>query len=341
MDKKKMKFSDIGKIAILLVVSAALITGCAASKGAKQESMTEAAAEAPAVTLITGISASEDSDSVDIRVTGNQLLTYTSVKQPSPAGVILYFPETSFNPENVQTGMVADSDVIETVNIEELTEKGKTTRLEILLKMEAAYEVNRDGSDLVISFGKTPVAETPADAAPEAASAEKPADTPLATRFLSVTAEPSENEVAFSVTADGTIRDYQSFTIKNPARIVFDLFNISSDSEKEQVVQVNTPWVKQVRHYGYPDRVRIVLDTEDRYLSAFKADPAADGLTIRVGSGSSGETGAAKTEAGSAPMPAATSDKPAWVNRNRFFQRRSRQIDSYHRYHRSGHLRGE
>jgi len=111
--------SGIGKIAISLIIAAALFIGCAATKGAKKESEVKSI-NAPIERQITRVSASEKQDSIDIRVTGNQLLTFTSIKQPSPAGVILYFPETTSSVEIIQTGMVQGSDILETIKMGEL-----------------------------------------------------------------------------------------------------------------------------------------------------------------------------------------------------------------------------
>ena len=66
-------------------------------------------------------------------------------------------------------------------------------------------------------------------------------------------------------------------------RIVFDIYNIKSPYKGEQTVQVNTEWVKRVRHFGYPDRLRVVLDTKSEYLSAFSANSVEKGLAIHVG----------------------------------------------------------
>ena len=300
-----------GKIAILLMATAALVWGCAGTKMGKRIEKEEAVVAASK--QIIGVQAIEAPESVDIRVAGNQTLTYTSVKQPSPTGVILYFPETTFLPESVQTDQPEGSDTIESIRMTGITETGGTARLEILLKRDLPYEVKRDGDDLIVSIAKISgdVASEPATEPSGSAPMKKTAGSnaaATATRLISVSAHPSEDSVELNIAADGTIGDYKSFTIKNPARIVFDLFNIGSPSEKEQLIPVDTPWVKQVRHYGYPDRVRIVLDTEERFLSAFNASPTDDGLSIRVGAG--------KTES-AAPAVSATAPAsgPAWVNR--------------------------
>ncbi len=82
----------------------------------------------------------------------------------------------------------------------------------------------------------------------------------------------------------GPSKDYKSFTIdgKQP-RIVIDMFKIKSPFKKEQRLAVKSPWVKQVRHFGYADKVRLVLDTPKASLAKYSAAPTANGLMIHVG----------------------------------------------------------
>ncbi|GEM_PF-190262 len=113
-------------------------------------------------------------------------------------------------------------------------------------------------------------------------SAAKP-ESPDATRVETVYATRSDKGMKVSVGADGAIRNYKAFTIASPARIVFDLFNLKSPYKDEKRVPVNSEWVSQVRYFAYPDRLRVVLDTEKQWLSGFAAYPAEDGLVIQVG----------------------------------------------------------
>ena len=106
---------------------------------------------------------------------------------------------------------------------------------------------------------------------------------PAATRLISVTATPLKNNLVVSVQADGTIKDYKSFNLDNPARIVFDMFNIKSPNKREQIIVVESKWVKRIRHFGHPDKVRLVLDTKKENLSKYSAHPTDTGLLIHVG----------------------------------------------------------
>ena len=133
-----------------------MFIGCASNTKAVKETK-KLSAESSNPKLITQISEVEDSGSSNVRVSGNQLLTYTSVKQSSPLGVLLYFPETNFN--NIDTNYRPESDVVDSIQTSELTANGQTSRIEILLKEDVSYKVNREDNDIIISF-KKPAAST-------------------------------------------------------------------------------------------------------------------------------------------------------------------------------------
>jgi type IV pilus assembly protein PilQ len=164
------------KQGVLLLFLASLITavlaGCAAQDVATEKDLSKEPK------LITAIATTDNPDSFDVVVQGNRPLTYTSVKQPFPLAVILYFPETTL--ENVAPTTAADSDMVSSIAATQLTSNGQTARLEIALKQDAAYEVARETSGLKIVFKKSSTASAPAEAtetpapAPMAPAEEKP-----------------------------------------------------------------------------------------------------------------------------------------------------------------------
>jgi type IV pilus assembly protein PilQ len=132
-------------IALLLLV---LLTGCASDTVSSKSGQTIDATTA--TKLIRGISMSQSSDAVTVTVQGTAPLTYTSVKQPSPLAVILYFPGTSF--DNVTGPNVGDNETIGAISTAELTESGHTARIKIALKNDVSYSVVREAADLKIIF---------------------------------------------------------------------------------------------------------------------------------------------------------------------------------------------
>ena len=309
------KKKGIKALAIFLGLLMVIFAGCVATKTAKKADTDAQDTAEPKIIkeIITG----EDSESSMVMIRGNRLLTYTSVKQPYPLGVLLYFPETAL--ENIEKEMTLESDIVEAVNASELSDNGQTARIEILLKKDITYEINREDTGIVISFSKA--GETVTAAQEEAAQEEPPietADVPkempseesmlAATQLESVEAMQLDKSVKVFVRADGAIKDYKTFTIESPARIVFDMFNIKSPHKKQQVISVDSEWIKTIRHYGYPDKVRLVLDTNKPYLYAYSAFADPNGLTINVGSG-------VEVSADEAAEVQYDPSGPAWVNR--------------------------
>jgi hypothetical protein len=77
--------------------------------------------------------------------------------------------------------------------------------------------------------------------------------------------------------------DYKSFVIDKPARIVFDIFNIRSPHMGGRTIPVDSIWIKRIRYNPYPDKVRLVLDTKDQFLTKYFSFPTHYGLLIYVG----------------------------------------------------------
>ncbi len=327
---------------IPLVVLIAWFAGCASNKAAD--------VKAKGARRITGITANVTADSVIVTINGNQPLTYTAIKQVFPMGVLFHFPETALATDKTVT-TPPENEIIGSVKATELIEnKSTTSRIFIAMKVDAPYDLLPQDSGLRVSFPKIPAAaaestisETPIAPAPQAVRQPSIQELPEATLLRTVTATPLKDNVAVNVTADGTIKDYKAFTIdgKQP-RIVIDMFKIKSPYKKEQRLAVSSPWVNQARHFGYPDKVRLVLDTPKSALAKYSVAPTANGLMIHVGKvpqvplkeapeavstakekppvaqvkPSTPSTGTKEVaQAAPAKVTVAASEKPAWVNR--------------------------
>ena len=79
----------------LSLVVALVLSGCATQNGGRGAD--GSVARESDLATITSISLSDDADAVSVVITGNKALTYTSVKQPLPLGIVLYFPDTAID----------------------------------------------------------------------------------------------------------------------------------------------------------------------------------------------------------------------------------------------------
>lgn len=303
------------RLSVCGIILITLLTGCAT--GVKKQVQKDI--EKPtALRVITDISTTDDPESIHVLIMGKPLLTYSAFKQPSPLSVVLFFPETAL--ENVKIQQAVDSNTVGLIQASELTEQGHTTKILISLKKDVPYVVNRENDGLRVSFQKAPIissdilkqeAETkqPVILTEKKTDAENMPDIPM---LQSVDTTLFEKGIKITVMADGHIRNYKSFTIENPPRIVLDMFDVKSRHKKEQIVPVDTKWVRNIRYYGYPDKVRLVIDTQKPYLLAFKVNPVEKGLTIHVGEDT---TAVSNLEKKQERAPQGKIEKSAWVNR--------------------------
>ncbi|MGD9042396.1 MAG: type IV pilus secretin PilQ [Desulfobacterales bacterium] len=328
------QFKDSQKIFLLIIPLIFLVAwsaGCASNKAVD--------VKATDTKRIMGITTNVTPDSVIVTINGNQALTYTAIKQVFPMGVLFHFPETSLDTVKTVT-TPPDNPIVGSVKATELVEDQSTTsRIFIAMKADAPYDLKPGDTGLRISFPKVAarptVAKPPVAKKPSAPPKPQPVptkDLPAASRIKTVSATPLKDNVVVNVQADGAVKNYKSFTIdgKQP-RIVIDMFKIKSPYKKEQRLTVKSPWVKQVRHFGYPDKVRLVLDTPKASLAKYSASPTAKGLVVHVGKLPAAAKPAVKEtakpvvkqkkpivaqkKAEPKPVVALKSDRPAWVNR--------------------------
>jgi len=138
---------------------------------------------------------------------------------------------------------------------------------------------------------------------------------PSATQLESVYAARQGKGLKVFVGANGMIEDYKAFTIDDPPRIVFDLFHIKSPYDQEKIIPVDTEWVHRIRYAGEKDKVRIILETEQRHLTEYKADPVENGLLIQVGAGAEQLAMKSVAAAPTAPAEETADVSPAGVTR--------------------------
>ncbi len=147
-DSRKNLFT---KTAIILTLIAWMMVFAACS--ATQPSVSPDVVKPPELKAIQSISTVQETDQFKVAVGSNRLLTYTSVKKPSPLSVVLYFPETVI--DDAVTNMVVDSDVVSFISASAISTEGQASRIEIGLKQDAPYEVIRGESGLSIVFNTT------------------------------------------------------------------------------------------------------------------------------------------------------------------------------------------
>lgn len=133
-------------LSICIFVSV-LIPGCATQMENKSSSETGQLKKSK---VIHSLTTDQSENSFNIHIEGSDNLAFTSVKQPFPTGVILYFPNTVL--KNIQSDVKFSSGIVEAIKSTEYKQNSHTARIEILLRKDVRYKVSKEKKGLLISF---------------------------------------------------------------------------------------------------------------------------------------------------------------------------------------------
>ena len=151
MHSIRIKFSKkLTLVFCLGLIVAFLLPGCATQDSSRKTGVTDVD---PSQSMeITSIGLSEEADTMNVVINGLEPLTYTSVKQPLPLGVVLSFPNTRLNVS--KTDVQSSGNPVTSIHAGQIEAKNSTTRIEILLASDVPYNVIQDGTSLKIQFEK-------------------------------------------------------------------------------------------------------------------------------------------------------------------------------------------
>lgn len=138
---------------VLILILLAFVSGCATTKPG--ETLTDKSLSSALSKRISTITTSDTPGETTVTIKGSDNLVYTSVKQPFPLGVVLYFPETVIDtPNTVVSNIPAGSPIISSIETTGIPQKGSASKVSILLKKDVPYEVVQDKSFLRVVFYK-------------------------------------------------------------------------------------------------------------------------------------------------------------------------------------------
>jgi type IV pilus assembly protein PilQ len=280
-----IKYRKSALICSFLLLSL-MVAGCAAQMAANS-------ADSGGITKsdlkqINNLSITEDEEQVYLSVEGSPDLLFSDIRKSAPPEVTFYFPGTQL------VGVEAQYDIeispVATIMTSEVVADGHTAKIAVNLTKDAIYSVDKSPTGIVIAFsrdaveGETSLVEGGSETINEQTTVEveEVVVASKGTCIETVSVEEREDGIDITILADGTIQEYSAFTVDNPPRIVFDIFNMSSPYKGLQKVVVDSKWVTGLRHFCYPDKLRVVLDTDKSYMTAFASKPVNNGLIISV-----------------------------------------------------------
>ncbi len=269
----------IGLLGIGLV-AAVLAAGCATRQEAAPASRVETAAITDFLTL-------ETEATLTVVIRGSRPLTYTALKQEAPPRILLQFPATGLR-DLAPVYRPPENGVVAAIRAVRSGDGVGDTRITIDLKREMRYTVKAAGDDLHIVFDKPgPARPAPPGAKPAPPKTKPPPKAPArsgATASVTdlVVATGPEG-AAIRVAADRAVNDFVSFTLEEPARCVVDLNGMGTLAKGEQRQVVESRFVKEVRYFAHPDKVRVVVETTPDHLGSCVATGTESGLVITIG----------------------------------------------------------
>ena len=267
------------KLILSLILMTSILSGCASQNTAELKN-TESK-------QIVDIILNETPDAHILSIRGNQPLTYSEEKQSSPKDILIYFPDTSTQ-DLMGHFRPPANDFINYIKLDQWVENDKVMSfVYISLAKKSMYEVAADSEGLQVIFPRSTglsekiLLQTESSARKlELPSIQQYRTT--ATTLSAISTESLENRISVNVKADGTIAKYKDFTMVNPDRIVFDLYAIKSPHHGEQKITVQSNWIKRIRYYGHPDKLRLVIETRQSHLSKYSSVPTDTGLMILI-----------------------------------------------------------
>ena len=137
------------------IIASMLVSGCATKMENKSSSEI---GQSGSSKVINSITTDQNQNNFYIHLKGSENLTFTSVKQPFPAGVILYFPNTRLN--NIQTNLEFTEGIVEAIKSTEYDQDNHTTRVEVLLRKDVGYQVTKEDKGLLVSFKQESMIDT-------------------------------------------------------------------------------------------------------------------------------------------------------------------------------------
>ena len=239
--------------------------------------------------MINDIVILQTANSLTVIVQADQPLTYTFTQQDSPQELVIRFADTAFD----RLGPVyfpPDNFAVHSIRTARIPGNGMEAEVVLGLKGSTPYQLVPERNSLKVVFTKPapPAQSSPSRRSPQTAKQRPPspaADPATASGTLkevSVTAQGGGVTVHMRV--DGQVKNYKAFTIDDPpmAMIVVDLPGLRSDFRGEQKIPVEGGIVKRVRHFGHPEKVRVVVETEKAHLKDFSVEPVENGIVLKV-----------------------------------------------------------
>ena len=271
-----------------------LLTNCATEKPLMQSPKPSTATTAAKVSIIQKLSFTEEENYTRIRIEGSETIGPPLYKLlTDPLRIAIDVPNVDLreikSPLNVENGTIGE--VVTT----QFDDRG---RIEIGLVQMTNYNISKDEKNLIIDIEKVKKvaeakevkkeeetvketkAEVPAEEPKKEEAAPSPGPSNKAKEVVSVSFEQKSDSIVFNIIADGTVESFNAFKLDSPPRLVMDIWGVDT---RQRSFKVKDPLIKGVRIGRYPDKLRLVFDSQKSQLPPYQVNRIDDRLIVSLG----------------------------------------------------------
>ena len=294
-----MRHSRILKIAFW-VMFLLFLTNCATEKPLTQTPKPTTPAPAAKASAIQRISFNEEENYTRIRIEGSETIGPPFYKLlTEPLRIAIDVPNIDL--KEIKSSLKIENGTIGEVMTTQFDDRG---RIEIGLVQMTNYNISKDEKNLIIDVEKVrtvaeakqvkkeeeTVKETKAEAPAEEPKKEEavkkeealPSPPPAnkAKEVVNVSFEQKDDFIIFSIIADGKVGNFDAFKLDAPPRLVMDIWGVDTRTSS---FKVKSPLIKGVRFGHYPDKLRLVFDSQKPELPPYQVNRIDDKLIVSLG----------------------------------------------------------
>lgn len=223
-----------------------------------------------------------ENEGSEIIFKSDQRIAYSINKKEDKRGLEILFPNMTASQEVSRE--LKSNGITEKLLIEDIKEdQGVIAKVKTNGDFEYSAVRDSDNSLRVILNPKRELSQTE--------NVSKKAD-----RIISIDTDTSDNELSVRLVSDGRLDNYKRTLIDKPnPRVVYDIYNVSSDATKEKKITLNSDHAESIRYFNYPNYVRVVVDSSKSSQRKINESVTNQGLNISISKNVYGASSASST----------------------------------------------
>ena len=270
------------------------VARCATENASVQTPKPDTSAPGAKVSTIQKISFAEEENYTKIQIEGSEPIASPFYKLLSdPLRIAIDVPNIDLR--EIKSPLKIDNGTIGEVQTTQYDDKG---RIEISLLQMTNYNISKEEKSLIIDVEKVKkvpeakepkkeeeaLKETKVEVPAVETKKEEPLSTPppmnKAKKVVNVLFEEKKDFIIFNILADGKIGNFDTFKLDSPPRLVLDIWGVDT---RKSSFKVKNLLIKAVRIGHYPDKLRLVFDSQKPQLPPYQVNRIDDRLIVSLG----------------------------------------------------------